>query len=105
MRSVWKAAGLAALVGLAMVVMAPRVRAKPASAFELLTGFSAKETCSCVFVVEQTDDVCKEFGSLEGSELDIQIDRAAKSVSTKLLTSKRVARFVDGQGCQLDPLP
>ncbi len=69
---------------------------------ELLTGFSAKETCSCAFVTGQTDEYCKVFGSQDGYAIDINIDRTAKLVSTTFISTTRTSHFVEGAGCALD---
>jgi hypothetical protein len=99
----WIFAGLMVVVAVALVSV--RARAKPANVFQLLTGFSAKETCSCAFVVEQTDDYCKAFGSQEGYDTTITIDHAAKIASSTFSGSTRTARFTDTEGCLVDPLP
>jgi hypothetical protein len=79
-----------------------RVSAAPADVFQLLTGFSAKETCSCVFVVGQTDAYCMAFGQQSGYSVGIQIDHTAQTVTTSFLLATRVAR-AGATGCKLDP--
>jgi hypothetical protein len=74
----------------------------PANSFQLLTGFSAKETCSCAFVVEQADDYCTTFGQQPGYNVTIAIDHTAKTVTSTFALAKRTARFADGVGCTLD---
>ncbi len=81
-----------------------RARAKSANQFEVLTGFSSKEACSCAFVVEQTDDYCKALGKIGGFEVDVSIDRAASSVTSTFVGVKRTARFKAGEGCRTEPL-
>ncbi|MBX3187161.1 MAG: hypothetical protein KF819_09105 [Labilithrix sp.] len=93
------------LVGLAVVGVSDRARAKPANVFQILTGFGAKETCSCAFVVEQSDDYCLAFGSQEGYDQVITIDRAAKTATSSFGGNVRTARFTEAQGCLIDPLP
>lgn len=93
------------LVVASIVALSGRARAKPAGLLEVLTGFSAKETCSCAFVVEQTDDYCKDFGTIEGYDVTIEIDRTAKTVTSQVVGTKRTARASEGTGCVLDPLP
>jgi hypothetical protein len=95
----------AALLTFAMVVSSDRARAKEANTFQVLTGFSSKETCSCVFVVEQTDEYCTAFGQAEGYDVRITIDRSAKTVTSAFGTATRTARMKDGEGCNTDPLP
>lgn len=71
---------------------------------EILTGFSAKETCSCAFVVEQDDAYCKAFGQQSGFEVILNIDHTSKVVTATVDPIVRTAHFVDGEGCTLDPL-
>jgi hypothetical protein len=71
----------------------------------VLNGYGAKETCSCAFVVEQTDDYCKVFG--QGStafQVTLAIDHGAKKVTSTFAAVTRTAHFTDGQGCTLDAL-
>jgi hypothetical protein len=100
---------VAALLGApALLLSSDSVRAdRTANLFELATGFSAKEACSCAFVVEQTDELCREFGQIVGIALavDIAIDRSAKTVTSSVGEIGRTARFAAGAGCVLDPLP
>lgn len=86
------------------IVVAPRVRADEDPELnipQLLTGFSAKETCSCAFVSEQSDAYCKEFGAQDGFAVDIEIDRTAKTATSTFISATRTAKFVDGVGCTL----
>jgi hypothetical protein len=78
--------------------------ARDADQFEILTGFSAKESCSCAFVVDQTDAYCQAFGKIGTYELTIAIDRQAKTVTSSITTISRTARFTDGAGCVTDAL-
>jgi hypothetical protein len=70
--------------------------AGPVNQFQILTGFSSKEVCSCAFVVEQTDEYCKAFGKLEGYDVESVIDRNAKTVTSTFLGTSRTAKFEDG---------
>lgn len=88
----------------ALLLFAAASARAEASLLELLTGFAAKETCSCIFVVGQTDDYCKDFGS-PSFPTTITIDRTAKTVTSSAGISSRTARFADGAGCTLDALP
>lgn len=76
----------------------------PVDLFVLLTGFSAKETCSCAFVVEQTDEYCTTFGQVKDfPSVVIHIDRAAKTVTSEVTGARtRTARFSATDGCLLD---
>ena len=95
----------AAFLTLAMVGSSDRARAKEAKTFDVLTGFSSKETCSCAFVAEQTDEYCMAFGQAEGYEVTVAIDRTAKTVTSSFNGTIRTARMKDGEGCTGDPLP
>ena len=76
-----------------------------AAAVQILTGFSAKETCSCVFAVQQTDDYCTNFGQQSGYTLTITIDHTQKTVTSAFGAVTRTARAgADGTGCTLDGL-
>jgi hypothetical protein len=98
-----------ALLGVpALLLSGDSVRAdRTANLLELATGFSAKEGCSCAFVVGQTDAHCQDFAQPPGVSftLDITIDRDAQTVTSGLGDLSRTARFVAGVGCTLDPLP
>jgi hypothetical protein len=94
-----------ALIALATLVSSDRAGAKNANIFQLLTGFSSKETCSCAFVVDQSDDYCKAFGQSAGYDVVIVIDRTAKSVSSSFGGVTRTATMKDGEGCTGDALP
>lgn len=80
-------------------------RAKPANIFQLLTGFSSKETCSCAFVAEQTDEYCRAFGQQPGYDVVITIDHTAKTVTSSFGGITRKASFKEGEGCTGEPLP
>lgn len=81
-----------------------RAAAGPVGDIELLMGFSAKESCSCVFVVQQTDAFCQAFGQQEGyPPLTLIIDHTAKTVTADAGIGKtRLARATDTGGCTLD---
>ncbi|MBS2011378.1 MAG: hypothetical protein JST00_00590 [Deltaproteobacteria bacterium] len=96
---------VAATLGAVTLFGATRARAREANQAQLATGFSAKETCSCAFAAEQSDDYCREFGTPAGIQVEIAIDRKAKTATSTFLGVARTARFTDGQGCLLDPLP
>ena len=82
----------------------PEAGAGEASILHILTGFSAKESCSCAFVVQQTDDYCVQFGQVEGFEVDVAIDHETKIVTATFNGTSRTAHFTDAAGCVLDPL-
>lgn len=84
---------------------ASRVVARQASQFDILTGFGAKEGCSCAFAAEQSDEYCKAFAQTGAAPVQITIDRKAQTVEASLAGNTRIARFKAGEGCQTDPLP
>lgn len=83
----------------------PIVDPGPAStAYTLAAGISAKESCSCAFVVLQSDAYCKAFGSpADYVTVNVQIDHATKGVTSTFFGAVRTAHYVDGAGCTLDP--
>ena len=89
----------------ASLLASDRAQARPADEFEILTGFSSKESCSCAFVVEQTDAYCQAFGKVGTYDVAVAIDRAAKTVTASFGGVSRTARFTDGAGCVTDELP
>ena len=93
------------LVAVPLVALAVDGRAHAdAGLIEILTGFSAKETCSCAFVVEQDDAYCKAFGQQAGFDVVLNVDHGAKTVTATVDPIVRTAHFVDGEGCTLDAL-
>ena len=89
----------------ALLAFASDGRARPPDQFEILTGFSSKESCSCAFIVEQSDAYCEEFGKLDGYPVQVVIDRNAKTVTSTFASVSRVARFTEEKGCVTDALP
>jgi hypothetical protein len=100
---------MVALLGApALLLSSDSARAdRDANIIELATGFSAKEACSCAFVVGQTDELCQAFGQVAGLSLPIEVavDRGAKTVTATVGDTSRTARAAEGAGCTLDGLP
>lgn len=71
---------------------------------ELLTSYRAKELCSCLFVMEQTEDYCVAFTVASPNLASFRIDREEKSVETSaLLDWGASAHYVDARrGCVID---
>lgn len=71
---------------------------------ELVTAYTAKELCSCLFVQEQTEEYCRAWTQASPAIARPRIDFAQKRVTTSaLILWGASARFVDGQiGCQLE---
>lgn len=65
----------------------------------------AKEMCSCLFVVEQSQIYCFDYVGQE-PPLTVQrfeVNAAEKTVTAKFLTIKRTARWMSERtGCQLE---
>lgn len=74
------------------------------SDLELVTGYTAKEFCSCVFVMEQSEDFCRQWTRAEPAIAVAHVDRDAKAVHASALSLwDATARFVDDRrGCVLD---
>lgn len=90
------ALGLVALFG-------GTARADTPPLLEVLTGFSGKEVCSCVFAVQQSDTYCEAFGQIGGLNVAVAIDRGTRSVTTTFQGISRVARADATGACVLDP--
>jgi hypothetical protein len=84
--------------------LAPARAKQPATAdvFQLLLGFSAKESCSCAFVDGQTDAYCQAFGQQPGYAVTVVIDHTANTVSSSYAGLTRTAHATTGAGCVLD---
>lgn len=71
---------------------------------ELLTSYTAKEACSCLFVLEQPADFCTVWTKQNPPLARIAIDREKKEVrASALVMWGATARFVDArEGCRLE---
>lgn len=92
----------ASFAALTVLAIGSTARADSAGLFDYLLGFSAKETCSCAFVVEQTDDYCKAFGQAAGFSTQVAIDRGARSASATFQGITRTARADATGACSMD---
>lgn len=74
------------------------------SDLELVTGYTAKETCSCVFVMEQSEEFCRQWTRAAPAIAVAHVDREARVVHASALALwDATARFVDDRrGCVLD---
>lgn len=72
---------------------------------QLVGDYTAKNVCSCLFVMEQTEDYCRAWVKANPSVARVSIDRQNKAVtSAALLLWGSTARYVDDvQGCVSDP--
>lgn len=75
------------------------------SDLELVTGYTAKETCSCLFVMEQSEDFCQRWTTASPAIATAHVDRENKRVHASALALwDATARFVDERrGCVLEP--
>lgn len=70
----------------------------------LATTYTAKEACSCVFVMHQSEDHCRAWTKANPNVATFTVDRASKSVrSSALFFWGARARLVnERQGCVVD---
>ena len=71
----------------------------------LVTSYTAKDACSCLFVMEREEEFCRAFvkASPPVARLTVDLERKAVESSALLLWGAR-ARYVDEHdGCALEP--
>ena len=70
----------------------------------LLTGYTAKDACSCLFVMDQTEEYCRAWVVANPPLGRFTFDARLKAVtSSAALLWSATARYVDDvQGCVLD---
>ena len=92
-----------ALLTLLLVLGAGCERYK-ANDLQILTGYSAKMTCSCIFVMKRSEDFCASWVKESPDVKTVSIDRDAKTVETEALSLWGArARFLDARrGCVLE---
>lgn len=71
----------------------------------LVTSYTAKDACSCLFVMEREDEFCRAFVKANPAVASLTIDREHKAVETSaLLLWGARSHYVDAHdGCVLDP--
>ena len=71
---------------------------------ELVTAYTAKDACSCLFVMERDEAFCRAFVRASPAVARLTIDAEKKVVeTTALLLWGARARFVDArQGCVVE---
>lgn len=71
--------------------------------FQLAVGFTAKNYCSCLFVVERSEEECREYAALDLISPKLSVDYKNKATkSTFSLFISREAQFLGGEkGCVL----
>lgn len=77
------------------------VRVYDNSLFQLASGFSAKEVCSCLYVQRRDEADCAEWTRVSPNVARFKVDDATKTVTAKALgMGRQVARWQDEQtGC------
>lgn len=83
---------------------APRGRPYDNNDLQLITAYTAKELCSCLFVLEQPEDFCRAWTRASPAVASYRVDLPGRAVeaSAVLLWGAR-ARFVDEKtGCVLE---
>lgn len=71
---------------------------------ELVTAYRAKEMCSCLFVMGQTEDYCAEWTVADPNVAKFTIDRAKKRVTTTAIIMWNASAHWESErfGCVLD---
>lgn len=74
------------------------------SDLQLVTGYAAKEYCSCIFVMEQTEDFCNRWTRANPQVTSVRLDRQEKTVqSSALVMWGARARYTGPRfGCVLE---
>ncbi len=101
MRRAWMGLG-AALAALSCGSPAGRTYAN--NDLQLATAYTAKEVCSCLFLLEQSEDFCRAWTKANPNVARFRVDRDTRTVeSSALLLWGARARFVDAaSGCVLE---
>jgi hypothetical protein len=71
---------------------------------QLVTSYTAKDFCSCVFVMEMSEDYCKRWTAASPAVATVRVDYQERTVQTAaaLLWGEK-ARFVNArEGCILE---
>jgi hypothetical protein len=91
--------GALGLLLVGIVLAWPRLAAFPG----ILPGFSAKEYCSCRFVMGQSDAYCRGYVRQWLPISELTVDEAARTVAARGTGVLRSARWLSPrQGCRLD---
>ena len=110
-RWAWSLLGSAAallvlvLAGLALLGSVPGAKGQYANGDpQLAVSYRAKETCSCVFVLERDERYCRAWTEASPDVASVEVDLPGKAVTSRALClwSAR-ARFVDAKhGCVIE---
>lgn len=73
------------------------------SLFDLASGFSAKEVCSCVFVGGHDEAFCRELTRVSPDVAKFSVDQEARAVTARALGMGRTRAVYqgDGLGCTI----
>jgi hypothetical protein len=82
----------------------PQRRPYQAGDLALLASYTAKESCSCLYVMEMGEDYCRAFTKASPAVASWSVDRGARTVRASALVLWRAsARFVSDEiGCVLE---
>lgn len=71
---------------------------------QLATAYAAKETCSCVFVMEMDEAFCRRWTKAQPAVAKVAVDRETKTVTSfALILWAQRARYVNEKaGCVLE---
>lgn len=71
----------------------------------LVTAYTAKDACTCLFVMERDEAFCRAFVKASPSVAQLTIDTEHKAVETSavLLWGARASYVDDRTGCVLEP--
>lgn len=71
---------------------------------QLLTGYSAKDLCSCIFVMERDEEFCRAWAKASPNLKTVRVDYDKGEVQTQaVLFWGARARYLGGRGgCQLE---
>lgn len=71
---------------------------------ELVTSYTAKEMCACLWTMEQDETFCRAWTKANPSVAKIEIDQSGKRVSASAITlwSAKAHWVSDRVGCVLD---
>ncbi len=74
-----------------------------ASVIDLGLGFTAKNFCSCLFVVGQSEEFCRDYASVQQVQPRLSVDHANKKTESQLffIFKQEAQYFGEDKGCAL----
>lgn len=71
---------------------------------QLVTSYTAKDFCSCVFVMQMSEEYCRRWTAASPAVATVHVDYRDKSVSTAaaLLWGAKARFLNERDGCQLE---